>query len=43
MRKLPMFETYDSETENFDFEWPTKAQLKLLTSARQLKLKEVRY
>jgi len=38
-----MFETYYDETEEFDFEWPTKALLKTLTYAKQLRLKELRY
>ena len=43
VRKLPLFETFKNEDEQFDFEWPTRAQLKAVTNAKQLRLKEIRY
>ncbi len=43
IRKLPMFETYQEDTGEYDFEWPNKATLKQITSIKQLQLKEIRY
>lgn len=43
IRRLPIFELYHVESDKFDFEWPTKAQLKALTYVKQLRLKEIRY
>ena len=38
-----MFETYDEDIGDYDFEWPSKQVLKTITSAKQLRLKEIRY
>ena len=45
IRKLPVFEVYDemADTEYLDFEWPQKAQIKLITEPKQFQLKEIRY
>ena len=43
IRKLPMFETYVDDEGEYDFEWPTRSQLKTLTNAKQMRLKEIRY
>mmetsp|Transcript_6969 Transcript_6969/g.9686 ORF Transcript_6969/g.9686 Transcript_6969/m.9686 type:complete len:115 (+) Transcript_6969:960-1304(+) len=38
-----MFETYANKESTYDFEWPNAPVLKTITSAKQLKLKEIRY
>ena len=43
VRKLPMFETYDDDSDSFDFEWPTRTVLKNITKASALRVKEFRY
>ena len=43
IRHLPMFESHHLNSDEYDFEWPTKAHLKALTYAKQLRLKEIRY
>lgn len=43
IRKLPMFETYDDGLEEYDFEWPSKSNIKQITSVKQMRLKEIRY
>ena len=34
IRKLPMFETYQDDEGEYDFEWPTRAHLKTMTNAK---------
>ena len=43
IRKLPMFETYEDDDGEYDFEWPTKSQLKQVSQVKQLRIKEIRY
>lgn len=43
IRKLPMFETFHNEADSIDFEWPNRANLKMVNDVKQLKLKEIKY